>query len=84
MHRTLAYLFSRHIVISIAAFLILVVAAPAQVRNRIRQNIGDTEPVMVSARHPLASAEFDQGRVEGSFANQPCFHGVQALACPAS
>ena len=66
MHRTLAYLFSRHIVISIAAFLILVVAAPAQVRNRIRQNIGDTEPVMVSARHPLASAEFDQGRVEGS------------------
>jgi subtilase family serine protease len=66
MPRTLVYPFSRHIIVSIAAFLILVVAAPAQVRNRIKQNIGDTESVMISARHPLARAEFDQGRVEGS------------------
>jgi subtilase family serine protease len=45
---------------------LLAVTASAQVRNRIAQNIGDTEPVMVSAPHPLARAEFDQGRVEGS------------------
>ena len=45
---------------------LLAVSASAQVRNRIAQNIGDTEPVVVSAPHPLARAEFDQGRVEGS------------------
>ena len=45
---------------------LLVVTASAQVRNRIAQNIADTEPVMLSAPHPLALAEFDQGRVEGS------------------
>jgi subtilase family serine protease len=45
---------------------LLAVTASAQVRNRIAQNIGDTEPVMVSTPHPLARAEFDQGRVEGS------------------
>jgi subtilase family serine protease len=44
---------------------ILTVAASAQNRNRIVQNIGDTEPVTFSAAHPLARAEFDQGRVEG-------------------
>src|ERR1700693_1954762 len=58
--------FGKRVVISISAFLVLAVAAPAQVRNRIAQNIGDTEPVMLSAPHPLARAEFDQGRVEGS------------------
>jgi subtilase family serine protease len=58
--------FRKRVVISISAFLVLAVAAPAQVRNRIAQNIGDTEPVMLSAPHPLARAEFDQGRVEGS------------------
>jgi subtilase family serine protease len=66
MLRTLVCPFSRRVIISIATFLILAVGAPAQVRNRIKQNIGDTEPVMISARHPLARAEFDQGRVEGS------------------
>jgi subtilase family serine protease len=65
MPRTLDCLFRRRVVISISAFLVLAVAAPAQIRNRIKQNIGDTEPVMISAPHPLARAEFDQGRVEG-------------------
>ena len=45
---------------------LLAVTASAQVRNRITQNIGDTEPVMFSAPHPLARAEFDRGRVEGA------------------
>jgi subtilase family serine protease len=45
---------------------LLAVTASAQVRNRIAQNIADTEPVMLSAPHPLARAEFDHGRVEGS------------------
>jgi subtilase family serine protease len=53
-------------VLAISAFLILAIAAPAQLRNRIAQNIGDTEPVMMSAPHPIARSEFDQGRVEGS------------------
>ena len=65
MPRTLVCQFRRRVVISISAFLVLAVAAPAQIRNRIKQNIGDTEPVMISAPHPLARAEFDQGRVEG-------------------
>ena len=67
MPRTLVCLFRKRVVISISAFLVLAVAAPAQIRNRIKQNIGDTEPVMISAPHPLARAEFDQGRVEGLF-----------------
>src|SRR5258708_25333502 len=54
------------VIISISSFLVLAVAAPAQIRNRIKQNIGDTEPVMIATPHPLARAEFDQGRVEGS------------------
>ncbi len=54
------------VVVCFSAWLVLAVAAPAQIRNRILQNIGDTEPVVVSAPHPLARAEFDQGRVEGS------------------
>jgi subtilase family serine protease len=48
----------------VAAFL--AVTASAQVRSRIAQRIEDTEPVVVSAPHPMARAEFDQGRVEGS------------------
>ena len=66
MPRTLVCPFSKRVIISIAAFLIFSVAAPAQVRNRIQQNIGDTEPVMIAAPHSLARPEFDQGRVEGS------------------
>jgi subtilase family serine protease len=46
--------------------VLLAVAASAQTRNRIVQNIGDTESVVVSGAHPLARAEFDRGRVEGS------------------
>jgi subtilase family serine protease len=45
---------------------LLAATASGQTRNRIMQRIEDTEPVMVSAPHPLARAEFDQGRVEGS------------------
>jgi subtilase family serine protease len=45
---------------------LLAVSASGQTRNRIVQRIEDTEPVVVSAAHPLARAEFDQGRVEGS------------------
>jgi subtilase family serine protease len=66
MPRTLVCPFRKRVTISISAFLVLAVAAQAQVRNRIKQNIGDTEPVMISTPHPLARAEFDQGRVEGS------------------
>ena len=83
MPRTLVRLFRKRIVISISAFLVLAVAASAQVRNRIMQNIGDTEPVVVSAPHPLARAEFDQGRVEGSM---PIHHAsmVFKLSPPSS
>jgi subtilase family serine protease len=66
MPRTSVCPLRKRVVISVSAFLILAIAAPAQVRNRIAQNIGDTEPVMISAPHPMARAEFDQGRVEGS------------------
>jgi subtilase family serine protease len=66
MPRTLVCLFRKRSVISVFASLVFAIAAPAQIRNRIVQNIGDTEPVVVSAAHPLARAEFDQGRVEGS------------------
>ena len=45
---------------------LLAATASAQTRNRIVQRIEDTEPVMAAAPHPLARAEFDQGRVEGS------------------
>jgi subtilase family serine protease len=62
MPRVLLCSFSR---LTIFAAL-LAVTASAQVRNRIAQNIGDTEPVMLSTPHPLARAEFDRGRVEGS------------------
>lgn len=44
---------------------LLAVTVSAQVRNRIVQDIADTEPVMISAPHPLARAESDQGRVAG-------------------
>jgi subtilase family serine protease len=66
MPRTLVCLFRNRVVILISAFLVLAVAAPAQIRNRITQNIAGTESVAISARHPLARAEFDQGRVAGS------------------
>ncbi len=45
---------------------LLAISASAQTRNRIAPNVGDTEPVAVSPAHPMARAEFDQGRVEGS------------------
>jgi len=44
---------------------LLAITASAQTRNRIAANLGDTEPVAVSPAHPMARAEFDQGRVEG-------------------
>jgi subtilase family serine protease len=66
MPRTSVCPFRKRVIICISAFLVLAIAAPAQVRNRIAQNIADTEPVMISTPHPLARAEFDQGRVEGS------------------
>ena len=70
MPRTLVCPSRKRVVIAIFAFIssliILAGAAPAQTRNRITQNIADTEPVMVSSPHPLARAEFDRGRVEGS------------------
>lgn len=66
MPKALVCTLRTRVVVCISAWLVLAVAAPAQIRNRILQNIGDTEPVVVSAPHPLARAEFDQGRVEGS------------------
>ena len=57
MPRTLVCPFRKRVIISISAFLVLAVAAEAQIRNRIKQNIGDTQPVMISAPHPLARAE---------------------------
>jgi len=45
---------------------LLAVTASAQIRNRIVQRVEDTEPVVVSPPHPMARAEFDRGRVEGS------------------
>jgi hypothetical protein len=45
---------------------LLALAAAAQTRDRILQKIEDTELIVVSVPHPLARAEFDQGRVEGS------------------
>lgn len=66
MPRTSVCRFHQLIAISISALLMLATSASAQVRNRIAQNIADTEPVMVAPQHPLAQAAFDQGRVEGS------------------
>ncbi len=66
MSRTPVRPFRMNVVISIFAVLVLASAAPAQIRNRITQKIGDTEPEVVAGVHPLARAEFDQGRVEGS------------------
>ena len=66
MSRTPVRPFRMNVVTSIFAVLVLASAAPAQIRNRITQKIGDTEPEVVAGVHPLARAEFDQGRVEGS------------------
>ncbi len=68
MPRMLVCPFRKQVVISISSFLVFffAISAPAQVRNRIAQRIADTEPVVISSPHPLARAEFDQGRVEGS------------------
>jgi subtilase family serine protease len=66
MPRTSVCRFRKRIVVFISALLLLATAASAQVRNRIAQNIADTEPMMVAPQHPLARAAFDQGRVEGS------------------
>ena len=67
MPRTLVCPFRKRVVLSLSsAFLVLAVAAPAQIRNRITRNIGETEPVVLRGRIRLARAEFDQGRVEGS------------------
>lgn len=66
MLSTLVCPFRRRVVISLSAFLVVAIAAPAQIRNRIMQNLADTEPVVVAAPHPMARAEFDRGRVEGS------------------
>jgi subtilase family serine protease len=66
MPRTSVCRFHQLIAICISALLMLATSASAQVRNRIAQNIADTEPVMVSPQHPMAQAAFDQGRVEGS------------------
>ncbi len=65
MPRTPVCPFRKRVVIAISGFLVLAIAAPAQIRNRIAQRIEDTEPEVVSAPHPLAHAEFDQGRVSG-------------------
>ncbi len=51
---------------SVIVAALLTVTASAQIRSRIVQRIEDTEPVAVAAPHPMARAEFDQGRVEGS------------------
>lgn len=66
MLNPLVCLFRKRVVILLSAFLVVAMAAPAQIRNRIVQNLADTEPVVVAAPHPLARAEFDRGRVEGS------------------
>ena len=50
----------------IAVLLLAAVTGSAQTRNRIVQSIEDTEPVMIGYPNPMARAEFDQGRVEGS------------------
>ncbi len=50
----------------IAAFLVLAIAAPAQVRNRIAQRIEGSEPAVVEGAHPMARPEFDRGRVDAS------------------
>ena len=78
MPRTLVCPVSKRVIISIAAFLLLAVAAPAQVRNRIKQNIADTETVTISAPHPLARADFDQRPGRGQHAHQSCRHGVSS------
>ncbi|HMH05738.1 MAG TPA: protease pro-enzyme activation domain-containing protein [Terriglobales bacterium] len=62
MPRVLVCSFSKLVVFA----AVLAVAASAQSRSRISQRIEDTEPVVFSAPHPLARAEFDRGRVEGS------------------
>lgn len=63
MPRTPVCPFRNHFLILIFASFVLTVAAPAQVRNRIARNLAGTESAVVLNTHPLARAEFDQGRV---------------------
>ncbi len=53
------------VVVSIFALIAFSTAAPAQVRNRITRNLAGSESAVVMNAHPLARAEFDQGRVNG-------------------
>ena len=49
-----------------AALLCVARTASAQTRNRLAQRIEDSEPSVVARAHPMARAEFDHGRVDGS------------------
>jgi len=62
MARTPVCSFSKVVVFA----ALLAGVASAQTRSRIVQNIAEGESVAISPAHPLARAEFDQGRVEGS------------------
>ena len=62
MARTPVCSFSKLVVFA----ALLAGVASAQTRSRIVQNIAEGESVAISPAHPLARAEFDQGRVEGS------------------
>ncbi len=66
MPRTSLRSFSTLVIFAALFTITAAITASAQVRNRITQNLADTEPAMISSPHPLARAEFDRGRVEGS------------------
>jgi subtilase family serine protease len=66
MPRTPVCPFRKIVVVAIFGLLALASAAPAQTRNRITRTLNDGQSAAVMGAHPLARAEFDRGRVNGS------------------
>jgi subtilase family serine protease len=64
MSRTPVFSFRKCVVI--AALLFVAITDSAQTRNRLVQRIEDSESSVVAPAHPMARAEFDHGRVDGS------------------
>src|ERR1700730_8762228 len=64
MSRTPVFSFRKCVLI--AALLFVAITASAQTRNRLAQRIEDSESSVVAPAHPMARAEFDHGRLDGS------------------
>jgi len=64
MSRTSVFSSPQCVVVAVLFFV--AIAASAQTRNRLAQRIEDSEPSVVAPAHPMARAELDHGRVDGS------------------